>query len=166
MKNACFQFYKADVTVFSNTFISLALPLSNPSQPKTIFNSKPHHIQANLCKINLKGMFLTFFSSFPLRLCRNFLRVLKLGIFSKMGWGSWFCEIFFKILIRLSPIWFVCICVGPLWHFKLVLRHFYICSCIFHWWFVVLHALCLTKCSSDIFVLDWTQLSSIAWVYS
>ena len=107
MKNACFQFYKADVTVFSNTLPSLALPLSNPSQPKTIFHWKPHHFQENLCKINLKGMFLTFFSSFPLRLCRNFLKVLKLGIFSKMGWGSWFCEKNFKILIRLSPIWFV-----------------------------------------------------------
>ena len=88
-----------------------------------------------------------------------------------MGWGSCFCEIFFKIFIRLSPIWSLCICVGPVWHSNHVLRLFHLCSCIVHLCCGLLHAKCLTKCSSDILwciglkwvpvlgvTLDWTCL--------
>ena len=60
------------------------------------------------------------------------LRVLKIGDFRKLGWVSIFCENFFNSLIGLSPIWCLCICVGPLWKFELVLRHFSSCSCIFY----------------------------------
>ena len=66
----------------------------------------------------------------------------------------------FKILIGLSPIWSMCICVGPLWHSNLVLRHFSMCSWIAHSCSAVLHAKCLSKCSRDIFGLIWTQMSS------
>ena len=81
-----------------------------------------------------------------------------------MGWGSNFCEKFSKSLIVLSPICCLCICVGPLWHSKHVLRQFSPCSCIVHSWNSLLHAKCLTECSSDILVLNWSQLSSNAWI--
>ena len=70
----------------------------------------------------------------------------------------------FKILIGLSPICCVGICVGPMRHYDLILRHFHSCSCIFHWCCALLHAKCLTKCPSDILVLIWTQVSPFAWV--
>ena len=82
-----------------------------------------------------------------------------------MVWGSWFCEFFFKSLIGLSPIWFVCVCVSPVWHSKHVLRHFHLCSCIVHWCSSLLHAMCLTECSCDILMVFWTQLCSIPLVY-
>ena len=40
-KTRVFSFYVANVTVFQNFFTSLALPLSNPSQPKINFHSNP-----------------------------------------------------------------------------------------------------------------------------
>ena len=67
-------------------------------------------------------------------------------------------------MIGLSPIWFVCNCVGPMWQFKHVLRYFHMCLCIVHSCCSLLHAMCLTECPYDILVLFWTQLSSIAWV--
>ena len=75
-------------------------------------------------------------------------------------------QMFFKILIGLSPIWCVCICVGPMWQIKHVLRQISSCSCIFHRCCILLHVRCLTDCPSDIFVLNWTQVSPFAWVYS
>ena len=75
-------------------------------------------------------------------------------------------QLSFKILIGLCFIWYVCSCVGPLWQFMLVLRHFFSCSCIVHSWNSLLHARCLTECLSDILVLNWTQLSSNAWFLS
>ena len=78
----------------------------------------------------------------------------KLEIFRKWVGILSFCEIFSKSLIGLSPICCLCICVGPLWHFKVVLRHFSICSCILHNSYALLHVRCLTK-SSDIYVINW-----------
>ena len=77
-----------------------------------------------------------------------------------------FVKILFKSLIGLSPMWFVCTCVGPMWQFKHVLRHFHMCSCIVHSCCSLLHVLCLIECPCDIFVMYWTQLSANAWVYS
>ena len=77
-----------------------------------------------------------------------------------MGWVLNFCENFSKILIGLSPICRLCICVGPLWHFTVVLMHFSICSCILHKSYALLLDRCLSKCPSDILVLNWTQVSS------
>ena len=74
----------------------------------------------------------------------------KFGIFPKS----------FKILIGLSPIYHFCICVGPLWHFKVVLRHSSLCSCIFHHCCALLHDRSLSQCPSDILELNWTQVSS------
>ena len=64
------------------------------------------------------------------------LRVLKTEDFQKLGWVSNFCENFFNSLIWLSPIWCLCIYVGPLWQFELVLRHISSCSCIFLFFFI------------------------------
>ena len=71
-----------------------------------------------------------------------------------------FCENFSKILIGLSPICHLCIYVGPLWQFEHILRNFSLCSCIIYKSFALLHDRCLSKCPSDILVLNWTQVSS------
>ena len=106
-------------------------------------------------------MFSNFFFPFVYhRLCRKLVRVLKIGDFSKWVGVLNFCEFFSKILIGLSPICNLCICVGPLWQFEHVLRHFSLCSCILHKSFAQLHDWCLSKCPSDILVLNWTQVSS------
>ena len=89
-----------------------------------------------------------------------------MGIFQKRVGILNFVIFFKKSLIGLNPIWFVFICVSPMWQFKQVLRHFHMCSCIVHSCCSLLHALCLTECPCDIFVLNWTQLSANAWVYS
>ena len=83
-----------------------------------------------------------------------------MGIFRKWVGVLNFCEIFSKILIGLTPICHLCIYVGPLWHFKVVLRHFSICACILYNNYALLHNRCLSKCPSDILVLNWTQVSS------
>ena len=77
-----------------------------------------------------------------------------MGIFEKLGWGSYFCDFFFKILIGLHPICCVCTCVGPMRHSSHVLRHFHLCSCIVHLCFALLHGKCLTECPSDILVFE------------
>ena len=83
-----------------------------------------------------------------------------MGIFRKWVGVLIFCEHFSKILIGLSPIYRLCICIGPLWHFKVVLRHSSLCSCIFHHCCALLHDRCLSQCPSDILELNWTQVSS------
>ena len=90
----------------------------------------------------------------------------KFGDFSKKGWDSYLCDFFFKILIGLSPICCVCICVDPMRHSIHVMRHFHSSSCIIHRCCSLLHVRCLTECPSDILVLNWTQVSPFAWVYS
>ena len=77
-----------------------------------------------------------------------------------------FVKIFFKILIGLSPICCVCIYVGPMRHSNHVLRQFSSCSCIIHRCCSLLHVRCLTECPSDILMLNWTQVSPFARVYS
>ena len=69
-------------------------------------------------------------------------------------------------MIGLSPIYCDCSCVGPMWQFEHVLRHFSLCSCFFHHLCTLLHVRCLTKCPSDIFVLNWIQVNSNFWVYT
>ena len=156
------------MTFFQNHFTSLALPLSNPFQPKSHFLSKTHLFQDNLYSITSTYVFLTLFSSFLLGLCKFSLGFWKLGIFKKgVGVGVLnFVQIFFKILIGLSLIWCVCICVDAMWQIKHVLRKISSYSCIFHRCCVLLHVRCLIECPSDILVLNWTQVSPFAWVYS
>ena len=60
----------------------------------------------------------------------------------------------------------MCIYVGPLRHFELVLRQISLCSCSLHHLCSLLHVRRLTKCPSDIFVLIWTQVSSNTWILS
>ena len=165
-KTHVFNFFVADVTVFQNFLTSLALPLSNPSQPKITFHLNPIIFKQKSLQNHFKVCFPKHCFHFCLKFCRFQLRVLKIGDFQKLGWGSYFCEIFFKILIGLSPICCVCIYVGPIRHFKHVLRQISSCSCIFHRCCVLLHVRCLTECPNDILVLNWTQVSPFAWVYS
>ena len=155
----------ADV-IFFKTLLSFLLCLTRTSlNPNLIFSQNPPISSTNLYKISSKVCFLTFFSAFHFRLCVICFRVLELGIFEKRVGNYDFGQIFFKILIGLCPIWLYCICVSPLWQFELVFRHIFICSCIAHMCSVVLHSMCLTKCSSGIFELFWTQMSSNFWVY-
>ena len=102
----------------------------------------------------------TFFLLFIIDYAENQLGFPKLGIFRKQVGVLNFCENFSKILIGLSPICHLCIYVGPLWQFEHVLRHFSLCSCILYKSFALLHDRCLSKCPSDILVLNWTQVSS------
>ena len=135
-----------------------------PFNPKSLNTKTPSLSRKNLCKITSRYVFLNIVFIFDLDYANFSLGFWKIGTFEKLGWGSYFCEIFFKILIWLSPIWCLCICVGPLRHSKHVLRQFSPCSCIVHSWISLLHAKCLTECPSDILVLNWTQLSSNAWI--
>ena len=89
-----------------------------------------------------------------------------MGIFRKWVGVLSFCKIFSKSLIGLSPICCDCSCVGPLSQFEHVLRKISLCSCSLHHLGTLLLVRCLTKCPSDIFVLNWTQVSSNAWILS
>ena len=148
------------------TFLSSLLCLTQTSlNPNLIFTQNPPISSMNLYKISLNVCFLTFFSAFPCRLCRICLRVLELGIFEK-GVGNYdFGPKVFKILIGLCPNCLDCIYVGSLWHFDHIFRYIFICSCIAHMCSVVLHSMCLLKCSSGIFEWIWTLISSNLWVY-
>ena len=157
----CFQFLYSRCDSFSNTLFSLALPLSNPSQPKINFLSTPSFSSKNLCKITSRFVFLNIVSIFVLDYADFSLGFWNLGIFEKGVGVLIFCENFFKTLIGLSPICWVCICVGPMRHFDHVLRQISSCSCIFHRCCVLLHVRCLTECPSDILVLNWTLVSSL-----
>ena len=99
------------------------------------------------------------------------MQKFKLGFknwgFSKIGLGFLvFVKFFSKSLIGLSPIYCDCSCVGPMWQFEHVLRHFSLCSCFFHHLCTLLHVRCLTECLCDIFVLNWIQVNSNFWVYT
>ena len=146
---------------------------SNPYQPKIIFQLNPIIFKQKSLQNHFKVCFSKHCFHFSFNFVDFSLGLSKLVIFSKKGWVSQFCEKFSKILIGLSPIWCLCIYVGPmwqfehvLWQFKHVLRQFALCSCILHHLCNLLHVRCLTKCPSDIFVMNWTQVSSNAWILS
>ena len=134
--------------------------LSNPFQPKSLFHSNPIIFKQNLCKIFSRcvsnTIFIFYFWIMQI-LCLGFW---KLGISENWVGFSNFCENVINLLIGLSPIWCLCIYAGPLWHFKVVLRHFSNYSCTLHNSYALLHDGCLSKCPSDILVLNWTQVSS------
>ena len=91
----------------------------------------------------------------------------KLGIFENWVGFLFLVNFFFKkSLIGMCPIFCLCICVGPLWQFDHVLRHFSICSCIFHNYCALLHVMCLTDCLSDssMLFLDSTEFQSLMLV--
>ena len=155
-KTRVFSFYVADVTVFQTLSFSLVLPLLNPLQPKISFHSNPTFSRKNLYKITSRYVFLNILFLFVLDYVVLSLGFQNLGIFEKGVGVLNFCEIFFKTLIGLSPICYVCICVGPMRHSDHVLRKISSCSCIFHRCCVLLHVRCLAECPSDILVLNWT----------
>ena len=135
-----------------------------PLNPKSLFSLTPSFLGKNLCKITSRYVFLNIFFHFCIKFCRFLHRFLKIWDFWKLGWGSYFCENFFKILIGLNPICRVYICVGPMRHSNHVLSQISSCSCIIHRCCSLLHVRCLTECPSDILVLYWTQMSSNTWV--
>ena len=140
--------------MFSNHFNFPRLNLSNLFQPKSLFYLNPFIFKQELCKISSRYVFITLFFSFFLDYADFCLGFWQLGIFE--NWvGFLIFVIFFFLISRLGLVPFdvLCICAGPMWQFELVLRHFSSCSCIVHSWYFVLHAKCLTKCSSDIFVI-------------
>ena len=143
------------------SFPSLRLSRT-PFNPKSLNTQTPSFSSKNLCKITLRYVFLNIVFIFYLDYADFSLGFWKFGTFEKLGWGSYFCEIFFlKFWLGWVPF-DVCV-VGPLRHSKHVLRLFSPCSCIVHCWISLLHARCLTECPSDILLLNWTQLSSNAW---
>lgn len=93
----------------------------------------------------------------------------KLGF---KNWGFFDNGLEFLVFVKffqnfgLSPIYCDCSCVGPLWQFEHVLKQISLCSCSLHHLCTLLHVRCLTKCPSDIFVLNWTEVSSNAWILS
>ena len=137
-----------------------------PLNTKSFFALTPSFSSKNLCKISSRYVFLNIVFTFVLNFADFSIGFSKFGDFFEKGLGSYFCENVFKILIGLSPICCVCIYVGPLWQIKHVLRQISSCSCIFHRCCVLLHVRCLTECPNDILVLNWTQVSPFAWVYS
>ena len=165
-KTCVFSFIRQMWQVFK-TLLFPSLRLS-----RTPFNLKPFFTQTSSfsSKKSLQNHFKVCFPKivfiFVLDYADFSLGFWKLGIFKNWVGVLSFCEDFSNFLIGLSPIWCLCICVGPLRHSKLVLRQISPCSCIAHSWNSLLHATCLTKCPSDILVLNWTQLSSNAWLLS
>ena len=87
MKNANFQFYKADVTVFQTLSISLALPLSNPSQPKIDFYLNPIIFSSKSLQNHFKVCFLKHYFIYVLDFAKINLG-FKIGDFLKKGWDS------------------------------------------------------------------------------
>ena len=144
---------------------SLPLPHSNLFQTQISFHSKPINFKFKSLQNLFKGMFLNNIFTLFLDYAEKFLGLSWIGDFQKRVGFTNFGQNFFKILIGLCPICHDCIFVGPLWQFELVFRHIFICSCIAHMCSVVLHSKCLTKCSSGIFELVWTQMSSFVWIY-
>ena len=133
------------------TFLSSLLCLTRTSlNPNLIFTKNPKISSTNFCKISSTVCFLTFFSSFHLDYAKFVLGFLNWG-FSKKGLGT---MIFGKLF---SKFWLGCV---PFDFIESVLfRHISMCSCIAHMCSVVLHAICLSKCSSGIF-----ELVGLKWV--
>ena len=156
-EKCAFQFLCSRCDRFSKILHFLHLDsLEPPSTRNLFFLQNPINFKFIFAK-SLQGMhfwypLLSFYwdyVDFSLGFC-------KLGIFWKWVGVFIFMQISFKILIRLCFIWCLCICVGPLRHFEHVLSKISLCSCILHHLCSLLHVRCLTKCPSDIFVLNWT----------
>ena len=162
-KTRVFRFIGLMWQIFKHIPFSLTLPPSCLSQPKALFQSKtqsnfkrkPLQIYSKVCH--------TIFSLYFLRLCRKFLGFSWIRYFRKRVGNLWFCKKNFNFLIWLYPIWFVCVCVGPLWHFNMYLGNFHSCSCIAHMLVVLVHIKYLIKCSNGILMLFWTPMSSKLW---
>ena len=157
----CFQFLCSRCDIFSKLITSLALPLSNLSQPKINFLSNPFKSKLVFCNFIFKVCFLKHFSFYLSQIMQKISQGYQ-------NWGffeNWvrflnFVKIFSNYLIGLSLVYCLCIYVGPLWQIELVLRHFSSCSCISHCVYILVHVRCLTECPSDILWLYWTQMSS------
>ena len=99
MKNMCFQFYMANVTVFQKLSFSLTLPLSSPFHPKIFFHSNPNVFKLVFYFFNFKVCFLKHSLHFCVGLCSNLVRVLKFWGFFEKGLG------FLFLWKKLSKFW-------------------------------------------------------------
>ena len=74
-----------------------------PLNPKSLFTQTPSFSSKNLCKITSRYVFLNIFFIFVSDYADFSLEFWKLGIFEKLGWGSYFCEIFSKFWLGWVP---------------------------------------------------------------
>ena len=150
----------------ANVIVFHILSFPSLSLSRTIFNPKHYFIHtlsfsSNFFTESFQGMYFFHYSHLLFSDYAEFMfRVLKIGDFRKLDWISFCSKYFSKSLIGLCPICCLCICIGPLWQFDHVLRHFFICSCILYNCCALLHLMCLTDCLSDSSMLFWTQLRS------
>ena len=158
-----FSFIRQMWQVFKTlSFPSLRLS-QTPFNPKSLNTQTPSFSSKNLCKITSRYVFLNIVFIFDLDYADFSLGFWKFGTFEKLGWGSYFCEFFFKKFWLGWVPFDVCVFVLAPWG---ILSMYWgsPCSCIVHSWISLLHASCLTERTSDILVLNWTQLSSNAWI--
>ena len=83
----------------------------------------------------------------------------------------YFSTKFSILLIGLSPICVDDVYAGPMWHFELVLRNIFTCSCISLYIYIYIygvsvHARYLMNCLLGIFSLVWTPMSTKLWGFS
>ena len=136
-KTHVFSFKGLMWQIFKHILFSFTLPSSCLLQPQTIFHSKTQNSRENFFKSYLRYVYTIFFLYF-LRLCRKFLGFFFFlnWIILKKGWELYFLWIFFNFLFGLCPIWVVCVCGGPLWHFNMFSGKIQSCSCIAHMLFL------------------------------
>ena len=96
MKNACFQFYKADVIGFQIILISLRLART-PFNPKPFFTRTSSFSSKNIYKITLRYVFLNIFFMFSEIMQKFKLRFKNWG-FSKIRLGFLVFVKFFRNL--------------------------------------------------------------------
>ena len=90
-KTLVFSFIQLIWQIFKTLSISLSLPYSNLSQPKSIFHSNPIFFKLNLCTINSKVCFLNILFIFSLDYAEINLGILNWG-YLKKGLGPLFWE--------------------------------------------------------------------------
>ena len=132
-KSRVFSFLCSRCDLFFKSFQLPSLKFLEPLSTQITILFKPLHFQTrylqNLFKVCASNTLFTF----PFKIMQKFSSgSWKLGIFWNGLRFFVFVNIFLKILIGLCPICCLCICVGPLWQFELVFRHFSLCSCIVH----------------------------------
>ena len=74
-----------------------------PFNPKSLFTQTSSFSSKNFCKITSRYVFLNIVFIFVLDYANFSLGLWDLGIFEKLGWDSYFCEIFSKIWMGWVP---------------------------------------------------------------
>ena len=155
-----YSFYVADITVFKH----LSLPSHKSLEPlstQITISLKPHHFQAkslqNLFKVCVSNTIFIFYFWIMQNLCLGFW---KLGTFQNWVGILIFVKIFSISWLGFVPFGVYASVLAPCGNSNMYWGIFSLCSCIFHHCCALLHARCLTECSSDILWLCWIQMSS------